>query len=76
MKQITMDFETYEKELRQAKLDGFELTQGLHAKLIKILRGVRGYSIMDQKDAIYSLAELVDKLEVLSAAPVNDGESK
>lgn len=43
MKTITLDWDTYESELKQARKDGFDLVEDLHKKLPGIIKDLRGY---------------------------------
>lgn len=68
MKTITMDFETYQEELKQARIKGFDVTKGLHSKLTSLIE-VLSCGLMD-RDAFYKakrdLANLLKELEEVS----------
>ncbi len=63
MKTITMNYEEYQKDIREAKEAGFELTVGLKEKLKDVLSA---YNSMDSNrlgSATQALYKVIDQLE-------------
>jgi len=66
MKTVTMDFETYEKEIIQAKLEGSKLGKQLRDKLNLVLPRFRTSSRDEFEKAYFELYEIVESIPVVS----------
>lgn len=62
MKQITMDYETYEKEIKEAKLEGFEKQKDLLKKLKSVAKGLQDRDMDGFNLGMYDLQKLIKEL--------------
>lgn len=67
MKQITMDFETYEAELKEQRLKGFEISRNLLPRLQEMMKALNGYSSDDFNKARNELLKLIYEVQTLEA---------
>lgn len=63
VKTITMDFDLYLQELRDAKVQGFEEIPNLKVRLERLLASIAGY---DRTELYRARIELVDMLNALN----------
>lgn len=65
MKQITMDFETYESELAAERKTGAEIVGNLHADLLIVIRIFRehAFTYEDQMRGLKILSDIMNKIE-------------
>lgn len=68
MKQITIDYETYIKELEQSRLDGFNLVENFLKMARRYIKAIEGYDKKEYEESKYKLLMLLDSVEKIKNA--------
>lgn len=63
MKTITIDFETYQNELKNARIEGFNKRGDIYGQLKKYIQHLESYNTHERQTALREVGKLMCELE-------------